>query len=76
MFAYKIDFFCMEPKPLGLDRTEGTNDQIEQRNALTFARHPIGSTDNQLFAMLTNTNQLSALLTNAIHHIPPFGSER
>jgi len=56
----------MEPKPLGFHRTEGTNDKIEQRDALIFARHPIGVTNNRL----------SAMLTNAIHHIPPFKSER
>jgi hypothetical protein len=55
----------MQPKPLGFQSTEGANNQIEQGNALIFARHPIGVTDNQL----------SAMLTNAIHRIPPFGSE-
>jgi hypothetical protein len=65
MIASKIDFLCMEPKPLGLHRTEGTNDKVEQTNTLIFARHPIGVTNNQL----------SAVLTNAIHHTPPFGSE-
>jgi hypothetical protein len=53
----------VEPKSLGFHRTEGTNGKIGQRNALIFARHPIGVTDNQL----------SAMLTNAIHHIPPNG---
>jgi hypothetical protein len=60
-----MDFFCMKPKPLGFHRTEGTNDKIEQRNAFIFARYPIGVPDNQL----------SAVLANAIHRIPPFGSE-
>jgi hypothetical protein len=44
----------MEPKPLGFHRTEAANNQIEQGDAFFFARHPIGITDNQLPAMLTN----------------------
>jgi hypothetical protein len=44
----------MEPKPLGFHGTEGANDKIEQGNALIFARHPVGITDNQLAAMLTS----------------------
>jgi hypothetical protein len=60
LFASKIDFLCMEPKSLGFHRTEGANNQIEQGNALIFARHPIGVTDNQL----------SAMLTHAIHIFP------
>jgi hypothetical protein len=68
LVASKIDFFCVEPKPFGFHRTKGTNNKIEQRNALIFARHPIGITDNCL----------SAMLTIAIHRIPPLkanGSE-
>jgi hypothetical protein len=54
----------MEPKPFGFHRTEAANNKIEQGNALIFARNTIGIT----------YNQLSAMLTDAIHHIPPFGS--
>jgi hypothetical protein len=49
----------MKPKPLGFHRTEGANDKIEQGNALIFARHPIGVTDNQLSAMLTHAIHVS-----------------
>jgi hypothetical protein len=62
--ASKINFFGMEPKPLGFHRTDGTNDKVKQRDALIFARHPIRVTDNQL----------STMLTSAIHHIPPYSS--
>jgi hypothetical protein len=44
----------MEPKPLGFHRTEGANDKIEKRNALIFARHPIGIAYNRLSTMLTD----------------------
>jgi hypothetical protein len=44
----------MEPKPLRFHKTEGANNHIKQGDALLFARHPIGVTDNQLTAMLTN----------------------
>jgi hypothetical protein len=60
LFASKIDFLCMEPKPFGFHRTEAANNQIEQRNALIFARHPIGITNNQF----------SAMLTDVIHNVP------
>jgi hypothetical protein len=43
----------MEPKPFRRHKTEGANDEIEQSNALIFARHSIGVADNQLSAMLT-----------------------
>jgi hypothetical protein len=65
LFAPKIDFLRMKVKPFCLHKTEGANNHIEQGNALIFARNPIGVT----------YNQLSAMLTNAIHHIPPFGRE-
>jgi hypothetical protein len=64
--ASKIDFFCVEPKPLGFHRTEGANNQIKQGNALIFARHPIGVTDNQLSAMLTSAIHIF-LLTSKEH---------
>jgi hypothetical protein len=43
----------MKVKPFRLHKTERANNHIEQGNALIFARHPIGVTDNQLAAMLT-----------------------
>jgi hypothetical protein len=59
----------MEPKPFGFHRTEGANNQIEQRDAFFFARNPMGVT----------YNQLTAMLTDAIHifsHIASFGMLR
>jgi hypothetical protein len=56
----------MEPKPFGFHRTEGANNQIEQGDAFFFARNLIGVT----------YNQLTAMLTDAIHtfsHIASFG---
>jgi hypothetical protein len=44
----------MEPKPFCLHKTEGANNHIEQGDAFLFARHPIGVTDNQFPAMLTD----------------------
>jgi hypothetical protein len=44
----------MKPKSLGFHTTKGANNKIEQGNALIFARHSIGVTDNQLAAMLTS----------------------
>jgi hypothetical protein len=43
----------MKVKPFRLHKTEGANDEIEQSNALIFARHSISVADNQLSAMLT-----------------------
>jgi hypothetical protein len=43
----------MKPKSLGFHTTKGANNKIEQRNALIFARNPIGIAYNQLSAMLT-----------------------
>lgn len=66
MFASKIDFLRMEPKPFGFYRTEETNNQIEQGDAFFFARNLIGVT----------YKQLTAMLTDAIHtfsHIASFG---
>jgi hypothetical protein len=57
----------MKVKPCCLHKTEGANNHIEQGDALVFARNPIGVTQNQLTAMLTD----------AIHtfsHIASFGS--
>jgi hypothetical protein len=54
----------MEPKPFGFHRTEGANNQIEQGNALIFARHPIGITNNQLSAMLTDVIHTFSLARN------------
>jgi hypothetical protein len=50
----------MKPKSLGFHTTKGANNKIEQGNALIFARHPIGITDNRL----------SAMLTDVIHIVP------
>jgi hypothetical protein len=44
----------MEPKPFRLHKTEGANNHVKQADAFIFARNPIGVTDNQLTAMLTN----------------------
>jgi hypothetical protein len=55
----------MEPKPPSFHRTEGANNKIKQGNALIFARHPIGITNNQL----------SAMLTNVIHNCPSMRNE-
>jgi hypothetical protein len=44
----------MEPKPFGFHRTEAANNQIEQGDALFFARNPIGITYNQVIAMFTD----------------------
>ena len=66
LFASMIDFLRMEPKPFGFHRTEGANNQIEQGDAFFFACNPIGVT----------YNQLTAMLTDAIHtfsHIASFG---
>jgi hypothetical protein len=54
LFASKIDFLRMEPKPLRFHKTEGANNHVEQGDAFVFARHPIGVTDDQLPAMFTN----------------------
>ena len=56
----------MKVKSFCLHKTEGANNHIKQANAFIFARNPIGVTDNQLTAMLTD----------AIHsfwHIASFG---
>jgi hypothetical protein len=50
----------MEPKSLGFHKTKATNNKIEQGDALIFAPHPIGVTNNQL----------SAMLTDVIHNVP------
>jgi hypothetical protein len=55
VFASNIDFLSMEPKSFRLHRTEGADNHIKQGDTLFFARNPIGVTDNQLPAMLTNT---------------------
>jgi hypothetical protein len=54
MFAPKIDFLRMEPKPFRLHKTERANNHVKQTDAFIFARNPIGVTYNQLTAMLTN----------------------
>jgi hypothetical protein len=54
LFAFKVDFLRMEPKPLCFHKTEGANNHIEQGDAFLFARHPVGVTYNQLSTMLTN----------------------
>lgn len=44
----------MEPKPFGLHKTERANNDVEQGDALVFARNPIGVTYDQFVAMLTS----------------------
>ena len=61
MFASNADLLRMEPKPFGFHKTEGANNHIEQDDAFFFARNPIGVTDNQLPAMLTNTVHIAPL---------------
>jgi hypothetical protein len=43
----------MKVKSLCLHKTEGANNHIKQRDALVFARYPVGVTYDQLAAMLT-----------------------
>jgi hypothetical protein len=44
----------MKVKSLCLHKTEGANNHIKQRDALVFARYPVGVTYDQLAAMLTS----------------------
>jgi hypothetical protein len=44
LFASKIDFLCMEPKPFRFHETERANNHIEQGDARVVARDPIGVT--------------------------------
>ena len=56
----------MKVKPFCLHTTEGANNNIKQSDACFFARNPIGVT----------YNQLTAMLTDAIHsfsHLASFG---
>ena len=54
----------MKVKSLSLHKTEGANNNIEQGDALVFARNPIGVTYNQLAAMLTSVIHNCLLLAN------------
>jgi hypothetical protein len=59
----------MKVKPFCRDKTEGANNHVKQADAFFFARNPIGVT----------YNQLTAMLTDAIHtfsHIASFGMLR
>jgi hypothetical protein len=54
----------MKVKSLCLHKTEGANNHIKQRDALVFARYPVGVTYDQLAAMLTSVIHDFLLLAN------------
>ena len=59
----------MKVEPFCLHRTEGANNHVKQPDAFFFARNSVGVT----------YNQLTAMLTDAIHtfsHIASFGMLR
>jgi hypothetical protein len=59
----------MKVKPFCLQKTEGANNHVKQADAFFFARNPIGVTDNQFPAMLTDVIHWSS-------HIASFGMLR
>ena len=54
MLSANVDLLGVKPKPLGFHITKRANDHIKQGDAVFLARDPIGVTDDQFPAMLTN----------------------
>jgi hypothetical protein len=59
----------MKVKSLCLHKTEGANNHIKQRDALVFARYPVGVTYDQLAAMLTNVIHIFSSWQVTCHQI-------
>jgi hypothetical protein len=64
----------MQSESFRLNRTERTNNQIQQGDAVLFARNPIDATYNQLPAMFTRTFHTFHYLFTAQENLTGFHS--